>query len=144
MTENKFKKIFDLASDFRAAIENCDKRLLSACFGDFPAGSCGDASLLLAVYLIENGISGVFYVSGETRADGERETHAWLECDELIIDITADQYPEITSPVIVTSDRLFYERFTIKDRDAGGLEFYDGFTRAMLMRDYARIMKNIM
>lgn len=141
MIGNRSKTLFDLASRFRAALEKCDKNRLSDCFADFPSGSCGDASLLLSVYFAENGISDVFYVSGELSANGERETHAWLECGDYIIDITADQYPEIQSPVIVTSDHTWYHRFAKIDRDAGGLETYDGYTRAMLKRDYAQVVK---
>lgn len=57
----------------------------------FPHAACGNASVLLGEWLIRKGIKGVEYVSGSS---DEIKSHAWLECDGLIIDITADQFGE--------------------------------------------------
>lgn len=39
------------------------------------------------------------------------QSHAWLEYDGLIIDITADQFDEVSEPIIVTSDRSWHSQF---------------------------------
>ena len=38
-------------------------------------------------------------------------THAWLECANLIIDITADQFPGIKEKILVTRENSWYEQF---------------------------------
>ena len=74
----------------------------------FPKGCCGSASEVLACWLPRQGEDDWYeYVHG-WRND---ESHAWLEYKGLIIDITADQFPEITEKVIVTTDRSFYDQF---------------------------------
>jgi len=64
----------------------------------FPHGACGNASVLLGEWLIRKGIEDVEYVSGSSNVI---KSHAWLECDGLIIDITADQYGADMPPVFV-------------------------------------------
>jgi hypothetical protein len=44
-------RILDLAMRFRAAIEACDLKTLPITFHEFPRGSCGVATLILAKYL---------------------------------------------------------------------------------------------
>ncbi len=80
---------------------------LPVSFHEFPMGSCGDASLLLGKYLDEMGLGQFYYVSGHL----ERQSHAWLEKDGVIIDITADQFTEINDEVVVTRNNDFYKRF---------------------------------
>src|ERR1700690_2284647 len=79
------------ATKFRLAVERCDPRRLSVCMQKFPVGSCGDATLLLGTFLAEQGLGTFTYVLGG-RTDDEiegRYTHAWLECDGIIVDLTA-------------------------------------------------------
>lgn len=38
-------------------------------------------------------------------------SHAWLERGSWIVDITADQFPDVTESVIVTQDRDWYNRY---------------------------------
>jgi hypothetical protein len=47
-------RIRDLAKRLRAAIEACDLTTLPITFHEFPRGSCGDASLILAKHLKDN------------------------------------------------------------------------------------------
>gem|GEM_PF-2325767 len=70
-------------------------------FQDFPGGACGDASELLGQYLTDCVFGAWTYVSA-ARTDGW--THAWVEQDGLIADITADQFPDVTEPCVVTAN----------------------------------------
>ncbi|ELY4607631.1 hypothetical protein SMZ84_001941 [Cronobacter turicensis] len=82
----------------------------------FPTGWCGDASVELKKVLKRKfGIdadlcSGDLYPSHEIT----RYNHMWLEYENYIIDITADQFNHLNfnnPAVMVTSDRTFHEKF---------------------------------
>lgn len=92
------KDIKKLASDFRYAMELAKADGIFSSWimlEDFPRASCGDASDLLAQYLLENGIQ-TYYVSGRAWFGGENDwNHAWLELkDGTVIDITGDQFKD--------------------------------------------------
>lgn len=89
-------------SAIKYGIEN-----LPISFHKFPMGSCGDASLLLGKYLDEMGLGKFDYVCGEPG----RQSHAWLEKDGIIVDITADQFDGVTEEVIVADNSDFHKRF---------------------------------
>jgi hypothetical protein len=74
----------------------------------FPRGACGDSALMLGQYLFESGLGKWQYRSG--MRDGY--THAWIDQDGLIVDITADQFDEISEPVIVARRSAWYQTFT--------------------------------
>jgi hypothetical protein len=46
---------------------------------------------------------------------GER-THAWLEKDGVIVDITADQFDDAECPVMVTADDSWHRQFVVERR----------------------------
>ena len=86
-----------LAIQFRKAIElaqNAGEFENDFSFYKFPRACCGDASDLLAQFLLENGIK-TWYTYGTfrpSRYEGT-QTHAWLiTSDCQIIDITGDQF----------------------------------------------------
>jgi hypothetical protein len=91
---------------FRAAIE-ADQDLPSPMAG-FPSGACGDTSELLGQYLQDCGFGTWMYVMGFR--DSDSWTHAWLEADGVIVDITSDQFDDVTSAVVVTHDRQWHDR----------------------------------
>jgi hypothetical protein len=95
----------------------CDPESLIITLREFPRGSCGDATLLLAKYLEENKCGKFDYVCGER----EEFSHAWLQRDRLIVDITADQFDDQNSPVIVTEDHDWHSQFTlsVKEKNDG-------------------------
>ena len=96
---DKIEKIRKLASIFRETIIRIrDKGSSNSFFSNFPSGCCGDASDLLSIYFYHNGID-VDNVSGRDK----EMTHSWLEHDDIIIDITADQFDEIHEEVIVSN-----------------------------------------
>jgi len=102
-----------LATRFRAAIRATDpsevdpevRFIVSA----FPKGVCGEICFLLGHYLRENGFPAAEYVNGIRRVDGQ--SHAWIETEGIIVDITGDQFAEIADEVVVTSDTKWHRQF---------------------------------
>ena len=82
-------KITEITHAFRKGFEiQKDQGLLPNRLEDFPSGCCGVASELLGHYLnTQHGLKAE-YICGER--DGL--THAWLELDGVVIDITGDQF----------------------------------------------------
>ena len=98
-TETKIKI---LAFNFREAIEKAkDNDEPGAFFRNFPYGQCGNTSDLLAQFFIDNGIGPITYVSGTYYGNDleDRWSHAWLSVDDLIIDITGDQFKYHKGPL---------------------------------------------
>ncbi len=111
------KEFEDIAIKFRNAILSIEKDSRPIGLQEFPSGSCGDASRLLGTYLEEKGFGKFIYVSGErgSKQDNTWRSHAWLKKDALIIDITADQFDEINSGVVVTEKSAFHDTFDIDE-----------------------------
>ncbi|MER5642660.1 hypothetical protein ABT095_37705 [Kitasatospora sp. NPDC002227] len=88
---------------------------------DFPTGACLDSSLLLTEYLKDHGLRGWKCLAGERPyKPALPESHAWLERDGLIVDITSDQFEDSPGPAVwVTRDRTWHAQF--RDRYAPGL-----------------------
>lgn len=59
----------------------------------FPEACCGDASRILATYLYsELGIICNYVLGQNGGMDNEIGSHAWLEFESMVIDVTADQF----------------------------------------------------
>lgn len=136
---HRLDNLGELARRFRSALETCDRTRLPVGLQGFPSGACGDASLLLAKYLQENGQGKSEYVSGN---DGG-QTHAWLELDGVIIDITADQFNRSNDPVIVTTNSTCHQRFKDQSRRAVSIEDYDAHTSSLLNAAYQEIIHSL-
>lgn len=83
--------------------------------GKFPAGWCGYLSNVLCVWLGQR-FPGedFFYVCGKFG----RQTHAWVEYKNLIIDITADQFDGCSDPIVIveSSKSLLHKKFKVEDK----------------------------
>lgn len=83
---------------------------------DFPSGCCGASSKILADYLkAQLGVQAE-YVCGDL--DGQ--THAWLEFDGNVIDITGDQFAGRPPVFISPRDRWYCSWEDIVRSDADG------------------------
>jgi hypothetical protein len=70
-----------------------DRRSLPEPWHDFPYGSCDPASQVLGRFLHEKLGIKVVTVHGERDFPNRGNcTHRWLECDGLLVDVTADQF----------------------------------------------------
>lgn len=136
----KVNKIRKLCIDIRDAIIKLEPEELpnSSFLLRFPYGCCGDASNLLAKYLRDNNIESE-YVWGMR---GE-QSHAWLESGELIIDITADQFPEIKEKILVTTDKSWHREFKGQRRSDGDFEKFEPYNKNRLVTIYKNILKRI-
>jgi hypothetical protein len=110
--EPKLEAIRDAAIRFRHGMEACKTTRRYIAFEHFPHGSCGEASLLLGRYFEEQGLGTFDYIWGQR---GDR-SHGWLQLGVLIVDITADQFPDAPGPVIVGTDDTWHRRFESQNR----------------------------
>lgn len=133
------EKLRAAACRFRSALESHDLELLPELCEPFPSGWCGDAAPLLSQYLTDSGLGDFDYVCGETQEVDPAESpqsHAWLEQDGFIIDITADQFPEIGEAVMITRDRTWHSQFIECSRYLAGIDVYDAGAADRLREAY--------
>ncbi len=130
---------------FRGVLETLDRSLLPPTFSQFPRGSCGDASLLLGAYLSDLGLGPFIQVLGfrpNPEQPASPTSHAWLRSgtSDLIVDITASQFPEVVQPVIVTAHSVWHERLSPHDQGPGDFRHYQGPAIPLLHSAYAAIL----
>ena len=131
--------LMELATRFRRAIDRSDRDQLGIAFKDFPAGSCGDTVIMLKSYLSTCGIKPLVRVCGQRR----EKSHAWLESDGLIIDITADQFEDCGDSVIVTRESDWHDTFKHDFESEENIRRYDPDTDNRLSRAYEEVLKHI-
>ena len=91
------------ATAFRTAMEQVAPTDDALCH--FPTGACGDTSLLLGQWFYAKGWGEWSYVLGHVND----QSHAWIAKDGIYVDITADQFPEMTQAVLVTTDHRWHD-----------------------------------
>ena len=141
MDEPLLSTLHQLASQFRTTIEKCEKARLPEGMKDFPDGACSDASLLLAKFLEQRGL-GLFDLQGGERGGS---THAWLQRDDLVVDITADQFPDMELPVIAQHNSSWHDTFSGKPQHIADFELYkdDPAAAAMLRGCYHFLLEQL-
>lgn len=126
------------AFEFRSMVERTDRSHLPL-LRSFPEDSWGDAAILLGEFLATCGLGDWDQCAGERTFD--HWTHAWIERDGLIVDITASQFDEVDKPVVVTRDRRWYRQFEPLDRRSPArIRDYDDRTARMLWSVYRAIV----
>lgn len=124
---------------FRQALDACHGDLDPTVFGRFPRGCCGTVSELLAAFLKDQGHGNWTYVCGIRRGDSDQNvTHAWLEQEGCIIDVTRDQFGK-PEPEFLTADRSWYDEKFPEQASLDSL----GEWQPLLCDAYARINKEI-
>ena len=91
--------IRNAATRFRSAIEATDFSGYDLNLYKFPKDCCHHAAALLRLYLFDQDL-GLFDKAEGQRPDGRQ--HVWLRREDILIDITADQFDEGEAKVIVT------------------------------------------
>ena len=66
----------------------------------------------------------------------EGNPHAWLQRDNLTVDITADQFPDQPQSVIVALNSDWHKTFECDHEDVADFEQYDRRTAAKLGNAY--------
>ena len=70
-------------------------------------------------------------------------SHVWLEQGSIIVDITADQFEEIESEVIITTDGSWYQQFKEEERHDADYRHYDARTVSGLDDSYIHVLTKI-
>jgi hypothetical protein len=137
---DRLGRLRELAGAFRNAIERADREKLPCTLQEFPRGSCGEAALLLGTFLKNQCMGSFQYVCGWR--DGH--SHAWLEGDGIIVDITADFFPDKSDKIIVTHRSPWHEMFERKvDQHEADFHLYDSRTVSQCEETYNIITERI-
>ena len=121
--------IIELATRFRRGIEKAkvqNEFVKDQNFRNFPLGCCGVTTNLLAKFLMDNGVvTKLVYVNG-TYLDF---SHAWLQTNNMIVDITGDQFKYVqelfnyNESIYVGDYNDFYSLFEVNCEDEYPKEF---------------------
>jgi hypothetical protein len=111
-------QLFKIAQKFRQAIEKTDfsekkvGREANLRMNKFPVESCTHICSILGAYLItEYKLEPLLEVHAHINDEkGPFAFHRWLEHDGIIIDITADQFAMVKTPVIVSRNSRFHKQ----------------------------------
>jgi hypothetical protein len=111
-------KLFKIAKKFRKAIEKTDLsenkvgKEANLRMKKFPVESCAHICSILGAYLTtEYNLEPLLEVHAQIDDEkGPIAFHRWLEHDGIIIDITADQFALVKTPVIVSRDSSFHKQ----------------------------------
>lgn len=133
--------LLQAALEFRGAIERSDSLREDPEFRTFPKGSCKSTSLLFARFLRERWSVDWQLVSAQRGrpSKGNWVSHAWLESGGIIFDLTADQFPDAPSPVIVSSESEWHRRFVWKRKFPVNDYGYHGEALVKLERQYGHV-----
>lgn len=140
----EIKRVREAAVRVRRAIESIACEDLPITFSHFPSGACGDASLLLGTYLEDQcGFGSFDYISGErgSHDQGTWTSHAWLQRGDLVVDITADQFPDAPAPVIVAAPSLWHRAFEVESTHPANLNRWSGTGAYDVLKLYARVRR---
>ncbi len=93
-SDSRLRALEAIARAARAGLEATPRAELGIGFEHFPLGTCGPVSELMGRIVLElTGSRGV-YVCGLSHPCLEaNQSHAWLEVEGLIVDLTHDQFP---------------------------------------------------
>lgn len=138
-------EIYRFAFRLRTAIESVPTNRLPITFSSFPRGACGDASLILGAYLADNGFPEFVYVTGERGSHdaGTWSSHAWLEADGLVADITADQFQDAPSNVVVAAPSLWHQCFKVVERQPADFRSWSGSGTVHLHTLYSQLKEHL-
>ena len=109
-----YHQLVDACKAVRSAAQKVSNEKKIWYFSPFPRGWCGCVSRVLGAWLSEKYPNEKFYyVCG--RRNG---THAWIEYDEIILDITADQFEDCNEEIIVKPyvESQFHQSFEIESK----------------------------
>jgi hypothetical protein len=74
--------------------------------------------LLLGACLQSEGYDDITYVSGErgNSSDGSWTSHAWLEVGDIVVDVTAGQFQEISTDWVISRKSFWHQSFKVQGR----------------------------
>jgi hypothetical protein len=132
---------------FRKHFVDMPKDLKPFWMANFPRGGCGFMTTLLGNFLSLKGLGMFTYVCRERGEEcsqaNDWTSHAWLEKDGLIVDVTADQFDDCKDEVIVTSDSDFHRSFVMTTDSPEPLHIIGPGSRPDLVATYEYIIRVI-
>ena len=107
----------------------------------FPNGCCDHASEMLGKFLLDQFDLEPIYVRAERFEGGEPRTHAWIEFNELVIDITGDQF---SNPAVqVTRDRSWHDQWTVLSQQGLAFKIEPDWWRTCCETPYSDILLHL-
>ena len=83
----------------------------------FPDGCCNWASYFIGHYLkYEMSLNPIEIIGCRPGSDGEDE-HSWVVVDDIIIDITSDQFSDSIEPIIIGYTSAWHETWQVIQRN---------------------------
>jgi len=118
-----------------------EKTINHFCISEFPKGWCGCLSRVLGAELSRKyPAEDFYYVCGELYySNGDWTSHAWVRYKDWILDITADQFPGINEPIVIThtSDSMFHAKFQITNEHLAARNITQDYEeRTILLKIY--------
>ncbi len=117
MRDDQLETIERIAEALRSAMEVADfSKNCGSSLRNFPRECCNYASDLLLIFFAESRVDGFTSVLG-SRPDTDKldAGHVWVQRGDLVVDITADQFPgQNLKPVIVGESEWHRSRY-LKD-----------------------------
>lgn len=137
-----------VALEFRRAMEKSKLKRHSKIMGKFPVGCCKHTSQLLARYLVtELHTPLVTFIHAERGGGGNGEpwqSHVWLSVSDHTLDITADQYPEVDAPVVVSRGGGWHSGWDRQRRlTYGEMMHFDFWEGLRFRRMYRAVLKGM-
>lgn len=142
MTTMDTVRILEIARQFRTAIESIPPEARPIGMQCFPRGACGDAALLFGALLVDRSIPGFEYICGErgSKSDNTWVSHAWLQRNDLVVDLTADQFSDAPADVIVASPSTWHMQFSTAPGQESDFRKWSGYGAELLYPMYARVI----
>jgi len=129
----------DLVIEFRRALDKIDWSNMPLGFTEFPAGTCGDISDILAEYLYQKSHQNITYICGESSDD----SHAWLEVNGKAVDVTADQFDDVTEKVLFQDPEIWHHKYEEVWRRKAGYKDMRGPTLDDLNTVYNEVVRQL-
>jgi len=133
--------IKDVATHFRETME-LHKSDFGVTFSNFPSGACGDATLVLGTHLKDISLGKFNYMVGNYHGIEENSwsSHVWLQSGQLVIDITADQFPNVDDKVIVSNNSIWHSTLNGRALHLADYRIYDANTKCSLERIHHKVL----
>lgn len=112
MDQDEQVKLREIATAIREEIEQYreEQEYIPIELASFPRGCCGFTAVVIVDLLRMCGWSECKYV---TATDAEGKSHAWAQVDDVIVDITIDQF-ETSEPVYVGDETAIHKRYAAR------------------------------
>jgi hypothetical protein len=105
-----------IAEEFRKSFEELDFEKAPGFLVKFPEGCCSWASYMIGHFLkYERGFNPI-EIQAERDDPNGMDPHSWLAVEDIIIDITSDEFEDSGSKVIVTNYSEWHDTWKIVNK----------------------------